>query len=324
MKVLVTGANGLLATNIIAVLLENDFSVIGLLRNEKSFALPPHKNLKLHIGDITKSESFESLLPEIDCIIHAAALTGQDIIDYTIYKNVNATATENLYKAALQHQVKNFIYISTANCFGFGSLQDLGNENKPIRFPFSNSLYAKSKLEGQEKLLELAKHNSNTKLVILNPTFMIGAYDTKPSSGRLVLSAHKKRIIFYPPGGKSFINVIDAANAVVNAIELGKHCESYILCGENLSYKEFYQKVTKQLNQKSSYVKIPKFLLYGIGYIGNLLRFFKVKTDISLTNVQTLCVNNYYSNRKAKMELKLEQNPIENGIKDAIEWFKLD
>ncbi|WP_442265577.1 NAD-dependent epimerase/dehydratase family protein [Tenacibaculum sp. ZS6-P6] len=324
MKVLVTGANGLLATNIIAVLLEKKYRVIGLLRNENSFALPAHENLKLHVGDITKNESFESVLPGVDCIIHAAALTGQDIIDYNVYKNVNATATETLYKKALQHNIKTFIYISTANCFGFGSLNDLGNEKKPIRFPFSKSLYAKSKLEGQERILQLAKGNSETKLVTLNPTFMIGSYDTKPSSGRLVLSAHNKKIIFYPPGGKSFINVTDAANAVVNAIDLGKHCESYILCGENLSYKEFYKKVTLQLEQKSSYVKIPKFLLYGIGYFGNLLRFFKVKTDISLTNVQTLCVNNYYSNQKAKEELKLEQNPIENGILEAIKWFKLD
>ncbi|WP_299711583.1 NAD-dependent epimerase/dehydratase family protein [uncultured Tenacibaculum sp.] len=324
MKVLVTGANGLLATNIIAVLLQRDYSVIGLLRNEKSFALEPHENLILHKGDITKVDSYDALLPEIDCIIHAAALTGQDIIDYSVYQEVNATATENLYKSALENNVKNFIYISTANCFGFGSLDDLGNEEKPIRFPFSNSLYAKSKLEGQEKLLRLAKDNPDTKLVTLNPTFMIGSYDTKPSSGRLVLSAYNKRVLFYPPGGKSFINVIDAAEAVVNSIELGVHCESYILCGENLSYKEFYQKVTKQLNQKSSYVKIPKFLLYGIGYIGNLLRFFKVKTDISLTNVQTLCINNFYSNKKAQEKLKLQQRSIDNGISDAIKWFKLN
>ncbi len=323
MKVLVTGANGLLATNIIVALLEKKHTVIGLLRNKKSFALPAHENLKLHIGDITKSESFEAVLPEIDCIIHAAALTGQDIIDYSIYQNVNAISTETLYKKAVQYNIKTFIYISTANCFGFGSLEDLGSEEKPIRFPFSNSLYAKSKLEGQKRVLELAKQNSTTKLVTLNPTFMIGSYDTKPSSGRLVLSAYNKKVIFYPPGGKSFINVIDAANAVVNAIDLGKHCESYILCGENLSYKEFYKKVTHQLEQKSSYVKIPKFLLYGIGYFGNVLRFFKVKTDISLTNVQTLCVNNYYSNQKAKNELKLKQNPIENGISKAITWFKL-
>ncbi len=324
MKVLVTGANGLLATNIIAVLLKDHYTVIGFLRNEKKFVLPPHKNLKLHVGDITKDESYESLLPEIDCIIHAAALTRQDITNYNIYKKVNAIATEALYKAALKYHVKTFIYISTANCFGYGSLQKLGNETKTIRFPFSKSLYAKSKLEGQERLFQIAKSSTKTKLVTLNPTFMIGSYDTKPSSGRLVLSAYNKRIIFYPPGGKSFINVIDAAKTVINAIELGKHCESYILCGENLSYKAFYKKVTSRLNQKSFYVKLPKYLLYGMGYFGDLLRFFNVRTDISSTNIQTLCVNNYYSNQKAKTELKLEEYPIENGISDAIEWFKLN
>lgn len=321
MKVLVTGANGLLATNIIKKLLEQDYEVVGFLRDKNKFVLEYHQNLQLIVGDITKPETYTKILPEIESIIHVAAITVQNIIDYNVYKHVNVTATKNLYKNAIQHKIKRFVYVSTANCFGFGSLTNLGNETQPIKPPFSKSLYAKSKLEGQNELLKIA--DNNTELVIVNPTFMIGAYDTKPSSGRLVLSAYKKRIIFYPSGGKSFINVTDAANATIKALTIGKHKEAYVLSGENLSYLQFYKKVTTELNQKSVFVKIPKIILLLVGIFGNILRFFKIKTDISSVNVQTLCVKNYYSNNKAKKHLLLEQNPIENGIKDAIKWFKL-
>lgn len=323
MRILVTGANGLLATNIIQQLLQQNNEVIGFLRNPNSFTLEPNKNLQLHIGDITHVESYTELLENTDCIIHVAALTNQNIIDYNVYKKVNATATEILYKNAIKNNIKTFIYVSTANCFGYGSLNNLGNETKAISFPFTKSLYAKSKLEGQDALLKLSEENQHTKLVILNPTFMIGPYDTKPSSGRLVLSAYKKKIIFYPPGGKSFINVVDAAKAVINSITHGKHKEAYILSGENLSYLSFYKKVTQQLNQKSYFIKIPKLLLLSIGYLGDLLRFFKVKTDLSSINVKTLCVHNYYSNQKATQKIKLQQTPIEVGIAEAIKWFKL-
>ncbi len=323
MKVLVTGANGLLATNVIHILLERNIEVIGFLRNKNSFALPNHKNLSLCTGDITKPASYIELLYDIDCIIHVAALTSQNILDYNTYKKVNTDATEVLFSYANKHKVSRFIYVSTANCFGFGSLKDLGSEKKPIAYPFSKSLYAKSKLEGQVKISQLAASSKHTELVVLNPTFMIGAYDTKPSSGRLLLSAYNKKIIFYPPGGKSFINVQDAAEAVVNAITYGKHLNCYILSGENLSYLDFYKKVTQQLKQSSFYIKIPKFLLLILGYIGNILRFIGIKTDVSSINVRTLCVHNFYTNAKAVTELKLTPNPIDKGIADAIKWFNL-
>jgi len=95
------------------------------------------------------------------------------------------------------------------------------------------------------------------------------------------------------------------------------------LSGENLSYLQFYKKVTKALNQKSSFIKIPKALLIGVGYLGSFARIFGTKTDISATNLKTLCISNFYTNQKAKKELKHQQNPIGDGIADAIQWFNL-
>lgn len=321
--VLITGANGLLAVNTILQLLESNYKVIGLLRNKSKFPLKENENLQLVLGDITKPETYEKHVKNSDIIIHIAAITDQNISDYSIYQTVNANATKKILEVSIEHKATTFIYVSTANCFGYGNIENPGSEEKVISPLFAKSLYAKSKLEGQQLILEIAKQQSDTKIMITNPTFMIGGYDTKPSSGRIVLSAHKKRIIFYPPGGKSFVNVKDAAKALTNTITSGKHGESYILSGHNLSYKEFYQKVAIQLDQKSSFVRIPKTILLSVGYVGNMMRFLGIKTDISLTNVKTLCISNFYTNKKAQIEIQLEQNAIEDGIADAIEWFDL-
>ena len=60
-----------------------------------------------------------------------------------------------------------------------------------------------------------------------------------------------------------------------------------------------------------------------MGYLGSFARFFGVKTDVSATNLKTLCVSNFYSNQKAITQLNHQQKKIENGIKDAIKWFDL-
>ena len=62
MNVLVTGANGLLATNTIKLLLEKGFIVKALLRNKEKFIAPNHKNLTLIEGDITKIQSLKNTL----------------------------------------------------------------------------------------------------------------------------------------------------------------------------------------------------------------------------------------------------------------------
>jgi nucleoside-diphosphate-sugar epimerase len=319
----ITGASGLLAINVIEYLLKNNYKVIGLLRNKSKFPLNENKNLKVIIGDITKPKTYITAIQNSDIVIHIAAITDQNITNYNHYKTVNVDASKELLEQAIKNNIKTFIDVSSANTFGYGGLSDLGNETKPIKAPFNKSLYAKSKLEAQNSILEIGNQQNNTKVLIVSPTFMIGKYDTKPSSGRIILSAYKKKVIFYPSGGKSFINVKDAASTIVKAINNGKHGEAYILSGENLSYLEFYKKVTKILNQQSSFVKIPKFLLISVGYVGDLFRFFGVKTDISSTNLKTLCISNFYSNQNAIKNLKHEQNPIEEGIIDAIDWFKL-
>jgi len=319
MKVLVTGANGLLATNTIIELLDRGYSVKGLIRNKAKFISFKHDNLELYEGDITNESDVEKAIKDCEIVIHAAANTNQNLLKLSDYHKVNVVGTKNILSQSLKSRIKKYIFISTANTFGYGTKSDLGNESKEIKYPFSSSNYALSKLEAQNLLFKASKEID---IIVINPTFMLGAYDSKPSSGRIILMGLKKYFLFYPPGGKNFIHVKDAARGVVNAIELGKNGESYLLAHENLSYKEFFKKVNSSSNKKPIMIKLPKPLLLFLGTIGDLIRKAGIKTDLSKTNMKILCVENFYSNNKAQKELKLTCIPVDNAIDDAIEWFK--
>ena len=77
MMVLVTGANGLLATNTIITLLARGYKVKGLIRDTSKFLLAPHANLELVVGDITDPVSLASAISGCDYIIHCAATTDE-------------------------------------------------------------------------------------------------------------------------------------------------------------------------------------------------------------------------------------------------------
>ena len=224
----------------------------------------------------------------------------------------------NLFTHAELMGVQKFLFVSTANTLGFGNTAFLGSEKAPKLYPFTRSFYAQSKLEAEDYLL---KNGKNTDVIIVNPTFMIGAYDSKPSSGKIIFWAWKKKLIFYPKGGKNFVHVEDAANGIVKAVENGKNGEKYLLANQNLSYKEFFKKVNRITRQNPIMIPIPNKLLSFLGLIGDGLRKLKIKTDLCSAHMKALQIYNYYSNQKSIKELGVQYQPIDKAIEDAVQYF---
>lgn len=317
MKVLVTGANGLLATHAIQQLLKDGYEVKGFLRDRRKIQITD-SNLELAEGDIRDKTTVNFAIKDCDYVVHIAAFTSQKEPDFNKYHEVNVGGTEILLNAAIKNKLKKFIFISSANTIGYGSYFNPGKEELPIRYPFTHSHYARSKLEAEQKVLEAAK---KINVVILNPSFMLGAYDAKPSSGRIILLANKP-VVFYPPGGKNFVNATDVAKGISVSISRSLTHHIYLLTGENMSYKTFFEKTTRLLGVKPFFVKLPTWFLKSIGYVGDLLRFIGVSTAVSTTHMKILCVENFYTNQRAKKDLDIELQPVEKGIKSAIEWFR--
>src|SRR5262249_27968849 len=79
--------------------------------------------------------------------------------------------------------------------------------------------------------------------VIVNPGYMLGPWDTRPTSGRMILEIARGWAFLAPRGGNCFLDVRDAANGVVAALERGQVGRRYILGGENLTYLEAWRRI---------------------------------------------------------------------------------
>jgi len=314
--VFVTGISGLLGTNLALDLLQNGHKVMGLVRSKKRYKGISHPNLELIEGGL--EDDLARWLDVSEAVVHVAAETRQNLTEYSDYLRVNFTATQSLFNSAGRSAVKKFVFVSTANTMGYGSLDDPGSEDKKVRYPFSDSYYAKSKIEAENYVLS---SGAEMETVVVNPTFMLGPYDTKPSSGKIILMGWKKKFVFYPPGGKNFVHVKDVSAGIIKALETGRHGERYLLANENLSYREFYKMLNKVADQNARLVGIPRSVLMLLGYFGDLFRAFGIRSSLSTTNTRILCVNNYYSNLKSREELGLEYSSTDQSIRDAIDYF---
>lgn len=319
MKILVTGANGMLATNTILYLLGKGYLVRGMLRDRQKLQINPSPRLEIVTGDLLDLPAVEKAVKGCSCVIHIAAFTAQDEFRYKSYEKVNVTGSLHLLAAAEKHRLKRFVFVSTANTIGHGTQKRPGREGMPPTPPFTQSLYARSKLAAEQELLKRARR---TAVVIVNPSFILGPYDAKPGSGRILLMGLRRKLVFYPPGGKNFVNAKDVVKGIEAALRSGEHRAIYLLTGENLSYREFFEKLARVSGRRPRLIPIPSWLMSLAGTVGELLRRMGFRTPISRTNMKILSVSNFYTSQKAQRELGLRFRPIEQGIREALEWFE--
>ena len=319
MKVLVTGANGFLSGHIINELLKCGYSVRAMMRTGAKAPALTGQDVEVIYGNITNRSAIVKAVEGCEVVIHAAADTNQSYRKIEDYYPANIHATANIIEAMSDSEGKKLIFVSTANTMGFGTLANPGNEDTPASPLFLKSGYAKSKFIAQNLVIEAVK-NQKIDAVVVNPTFMIGPFDYNPRSGKIFTMILGKKIVFYPPGGKNFVDVRDAAKGIVNAINFGKSSECYLIAGENLSFHDFFLKTKLLAKQKTNLVPIPGKILELAGIFGSMLRYFGMNTALNFTNARILTTNNYFDNSKAVNQLGLLCSGTDKTINDYLEW----
>lgn len=317
MKVLVTGANGFLAANTIRALLRRGHTVRAMMRPGADERSIKGVECERVYGNIQHKSDVDQAIAGCDAVIHAAADTSQDKRSANDYFHVNVLSTQYILSAAIAQKVQRMVYVSTANTIGFGSKEHPGTEALPMAWPLTTSGYAVSKAQAEKLVLEACR-DGDLDAVIVNPTFMIGAFDAKPSSGKIFRMYLGKPVMLVPPGLKNYICVSDAAAGVVNALEKGRAGEKYLLAGENLSFRDFFRQVDKITGKRPLKIVLSRKLLTTLGSVAGTMN---PRGSLNRGNAEILSAEHFYSAGKAIFELGLPQTPVTEGIREALGWF---
>lgn len=322
MKLLITGANGLLGVNLVRQLLMDNIEVKAFVRPSADLRSLNDFSCEVFHGDISAYSDIYDALKDCEGVIHAASTTNVLPLEFEYYKKANIIPTEHIVRAVLSQGNKRMVYVSTANTFAPGSKENPGSESSPFSLKKFNSGYINSKYIAQQHVLaNVARHGLNA--VIVNPTFIIGPFDRKPSSGKLILHALKRGIQWCPPGGKNFVHAFSVAQGIAAAYMHGTAGECYLLAGENLSYEQFFDKIERIMNRSSFRIKIPKGLLLAAGSVGQAWNSISgAKLALNKENAGLIAMDNYYSGDKANEQFNLNARPVEDAIAEAIAWFK--
>lgn len=323
MKVLVTGPDGVLGSNLVRELLQRNHEVSVLLLEGTNSPTLDGLDVKKHYGNILNVDNLNECIEGKDAVIHCAASTSVFPARDAFVNRVNIEGTQNIIDACLKHKIKRMTYVGTANSFGYGTtLENPGVEGNPYLSGQYGVDYMDSKQKAQEVVLNAVK-NDGLPAIIVNPTFMIGPYDSKPSSGAMVLAIYNGKVPGYTTGGKNYVAVKDAATALANSLTMGRIGECYILGNENLTYQDAFIKIANAIGAKPPKRKLSPFMVKTYGALNSFFaRVFKFYPGVTKELAVISCDRHFYSPEKARKELGLPSTPIEEAVKECFEWFK--
>lgn len=299
MKILITGATGMIGDNLIAEFKrsKNNFKEKYYLRilihNNKNHNYE-FANVELAAGDLLDLNSLYQATLNIDTVVHAAGLTQTN--QQNLYYQVNALGTENLLKACQKNKVKKFIYLSSRTASRDGGA------------------YAASKLLAEKRV-----EQSSLNWIILSLAEVYGAGE-KEAISRLISLIKKSYFIPVIGNGQYFLSPVFVDDVVLGIIGAIKRDDifrkKYILAGpEEFTYKEMINRLLKIFKAKRLKIYFPIFLIKFLTFI-----FYIFRTDLIVRDQVPRLLRQKPANIDlAKKDLNFNPRSFEIGIREMLQ-----
>jgi len=324
MKIIITGATGYIGYKLAMEAARRNYTVHILVRDLRSPLLPTHPNIIKFKGDITDKASVMAAMANCDKVIHAAAIAKLSAKDNTIFYSVNVEGTRNMLDAALALGVKKFVFTSSGAVIGPSGKYPM-SENDPRIAAFEND-YEISKHWAEELVKEYCRRGLFAIIVVAPRVYGPGHECNGNTMNVLLKNILSLRLAFVP----SYDNVVanyafvdDVVTGHFLAMDKGLGGEKYILGGENLSYRSFFQLIKQNTGKKIGLIRIPKLLLkiFSFFYM-SVCALVGKETHISPKIVDRLAQDRALSSDKAIRQLGYSITPFSIGIHKTILHLK--
>tara|TARA_B100001287_G_scaffold253178_1_gene235652 strand:- start:861 stop:1865 length:1005 start_codon:yes stop_codon:yes gene_type:complete len=328
--IFVTGSSGLVGSHLLYALTEKGFKVKALYRSSESlrtvdnlFAYYNKKNgnsfttdnIEWVKGDILDVNLLDTVTKNTDIVYHCAAIVSFAKADFHTCMKVNRIGTANVVNACLGNQVKKLCYVSSTAALGRS--KGITCEDTKWKSGSDVSGYSVSKYSAEKEVFRGAAEG--LKVSIVNPCVILGPGDWEKGS-LTILSAAKKGLSFYTTGSNAIVDARDVANVLILLSEAKENEEKYLLIGENVSFKDLFTLITKRLNTKSPKYKLNAAIAKTLAFLlEHSLRFFGIKSPLTIESIQSAYKKVSYSNQKVKNRFNYSFFSLEDCINNAIE-----
>lgn len=321
-KILITGGTGFLGTHLVRQFLDAGAKNLRVMASSVP-AWMTDAGVEPFAGSVTRKEDVSAATKNCEAIYHLAGKVSFDYDGAAKMNKLHVEGTRLLAHAAKENKVKNFILASSSGTSAITEDGEIVDETfpQPVEI-LSKWAYYASKYY-QEKTALKAFNDKGERLVILNPSLLLGSGDERLSSTKVVLDFMAKKLPITPSGGLNFVDARDAASAFVNALDKGRHQERYLLGAVNWTVKEFFARLERLTGVSAPMFSVPKSIaVAGSNFISTLYKTFDKPAPFEASEVEMGEYFWYFDSTKAAEELNFTTRDPMETLQDTIKYLR--
>lgn len=320
---LVTGGTGFLGSHLVRQLVAEGAKDIRVMATSIPDWLVD-LGVETFEGSITKEGDAKRAVEGISEIYHLAGKVSREREDAQDMYKVHVEGTRLLCDAAKAAGVKSIVLASTSGTIAVtedGELLPDETYSPPFEIIARWPYYAS---KAYQEMAALERFNGKgLRLVIMNPSLLLGPGDERLSSTKVVLDFMARKISAVPNGGVSFVDVRDAAKAFRMGMKKGRHGERYLLGSANWTFARFFGRLERLTKISAPKLALPsKFIVAGSQILDSLFKQWNFASPVEPGAIEMAQYFWYLNCAKAARELNFRPRDPGETLHETVSYLR--
>lgn len=315
--VLVTGATGFVGSYLIRALLQKGLKIRALRRKNSRMDLLSGvaDQVEWMEADVTDLGALEDAFEGVTHVCHCAAVVSFHPKDADKMLKVNVEGTANIVNLCLDKDVKKLVYVSSIAALGRAPNRPHLDESCKWVESKDNSRYARSKYAAEMEVQRGIAEGLSA--AIVSPSVIVGSqYWDEGMAG--FFKKIDQGLKFCPSGGSGFVDVRDVVRFMTLLLESDISGERYILNSDNLSHKQFFGMIAKELGAVPPPITVGPLLAEVAWRVEWLKEKILGASPMVTRESARASVTNYtYGNEKSRSVFGFEYLSMEQTVRDT-------
>ncbi|HSI81311.1 MAG TPA: SDR family NAD(P)-dependent oxidoreductase [Solirubrobacterales bacterium] len=323
MRVLVTGASGLVGSHTVRALLDDGHEVRASARSAERVAraLDPlgcADAVEVVEADVTDPEAVARALDACDAVVHAAATFSYDIRDGREMLATNARAAEVVLGAACERGLDPVIHVSSFVVF----LPAQGTITPDSPIGRSKLAYTASKARSEEVARRL--QSEGFPVTTTYPGAVWGPND--PALGetsRLALDVLAGKLPLGAPGLLPVVDVRDLARVHARALRPGLGPRRYLAVAELVPMLDVMRIISEAGGRRSPRGRVPGPVMLGLTrFVDVIQRLVPTRLPLNHEGVWVILNARPFDVGGTVRDLEVEFRPAAETLRDTVAWLR--
>lgn len=323
MKIFITGATGFIGMQVAKILACRGESVNVLCRSTADVTELNGYKINIHWGDVLDVSSVEKAMSGCERVFHLAAYARNWAKDPSTFLRMNVLGLRNVLETAQKYSIQKVVFTSSEVTMGPSNGVPVDESRRRTVKCFTD--YEHSKLLAEELVQQYVRQGLH--VVTVNPTRVFGPGPLREGNSvtkmiQLYIAGKWRLVLGDGCGIGNYAFIDDVVQGHLRAMDVGKPGEKYILGGENVSYKEFFDLISDISGKRFKLIHVPSFLALAISHTEKFrAEWFNHYPLITPGWARTFLNDWACTTAKAERELGYSPTPLRESLKATIQWL---